>query len=43
MQIHPADGFFAANPINGNIHELVDFEEGPLSVEASAAAPRRPR
>jgi cytochrome P450 len=43
MQIHPADGFFAANPIEGNIHELVDFDEMPLSADASAAAPRRPR
>jgi cytochrome P450 len=43
MQIHPADGFFAASPIEGNIHELVDFDEMPLGAEAFAAAPRRPR
>src|SRR4051812_48939053 len=53
MQIHAADGKFASNPIMGNIHELVDFDENPPLVfgdtaisessESRGAAPRRPR
>ncbi len=44
MQIHPADGIFAANPIAGNVHELVEFDEAPADMsDESFAAPRRPR
>lgn len=53
MHIHPADGEFAAVPITGNIHDLVDFDEipdfavQPDSVdengEMQSVAPRRPR
>ena len=39
MQIHPADGQFAACPIMGNIHDLVDFDEAPdFAVHGKAAA-----
>jgi cytochrome P450 len=39
MQIHPADGQFAACPIMGNIHDLVDFDEVPdFAVHGKAAA-----
>jgi cytochrome P450 len=52
MEIHPADGQFAACPIIGNIHDLVDFDEVPdFAVHDRAAdnnelpsvAPRVPR
>jgi cytochrome P450 len=45
MRIHPADGFYSANPIGGNIHELVQFDETPaMDAETRAdAVPRRPR
>jgi cytochrome P450 len=45
MQIHPADGFYAAQPIVGNVHELVEFDEAPVSwpAEATCDMPRRPR
>jgi cytochrome P450 len=53
MEIHPADGKFASNPIQGNIHDLVDFDELPdVAVydvatnskgKSHSAAPRRPR
>src|SRR4051812_42275106 len=29
MEIHPADGKFESVPIQGNVHELVDFVEAP--------------
>jgi cytochrome P450 len=41
MQIHPADGFYAASPITGAVHELVEFDEAPAAV--GSATPRRPR
>ena len=53
MQINPADGEFAAVPITGNVHELVDFDEIPdFTIQAASAddgaempsiVPRRPR
>jgi hypothetical protein len=53
MHIHPPDGMFAASPISGNVHELVEFDEVPAFVrydeecttngESTSAAPRRPR
>jgi cytochrome P450 len=53
MQIHPADGEFASNPLKGNVHDLVDFDEAPdfavreapvaQNGEAHRVAPRRPR
>jgi cytochrome P450 len=51
MQIHAADGQFAASPMRGNIHELVEFDEAPAFVDGGQAvsadepsmAPRRPR
>jgi hypothetical protein len=53
MQIHAADGEFAAVPIVGNVHDLVDFDEipdfaiQPVSAnedgEMQNATPRRPR
>jgi cytochrome P450 len=44
MEIHPADGFFAASPIRGNIHELVEFDEAPGEVAGeNSDVPRRPR
>jgi hypothetical protein len=53
MQIHPADGKFASNPIVGNVHDLVDFDEmpgiavhdlaGAKNGELPSVAPRRPR
>jgi cytochrome P450 len=52
MQIHAADGLFAASPIAGNIHELVEFDKAPhvavgesdvVDSESVAGAPRRPR
>ncbi len=43
MQIHPGDGFFEANPIVGNIHELVEFDEMPISGGVNGEMPRRPR
>jgi cytochrome P450 len=45
MRIHPPDGFFSASPIEGNIHELVDFDEAPpgRSVADSTLPPRLPR
>jgi cytochrome P450 len=41
MRIHPADGFYAAHPILGNVHELVEFDEAPGT--EGATVPRRPR
>jgi cytochrome P450 len=53
MEIHPADGKFASNPIMGNIHDLGDFDEvSDFTVHDVAAngnselrspMPRRPR
>jgi cytochrome P450 len=45
MQIHPADGFYSASPIVGNIRELVEFDEAPEVVDddSTTTAPRRPR
>lgn len=52
MEIHPADGMFAASPIAGNVHELVEFDEAPVFVagesagaagDASPVVVRRPR
>jgi hypothetical protein len=53
MEIHPADGSFAASPMAGNVHELVEFDEAPAFVSedsdgagnggSASSAPRRPR
>lgn len=52
MEIHPADGKYVANPIAGNIHDLVQFDEAGTFLPGSVAdhaisvqpgAPRRPR
>lgn len=45
MRIHPADGFYAASPIIGNVHELVEFCEAPVTAdeESTRTQPRRPR
>jgi cytochrome P450 len=50
MQIHEMDGRFAASPMTGRVHELVQFDEAPAfagNVAADAkvdvAPPRRPR
>ena len=44
MEIHPADGFFAANPIRGKIHELVEFDEMPAYASNQIeTTPRQPR
>jgi cytochrome P450 len=53
VQIHPPDGRFAASPVDGNIHELVDLVETPAFVADECVAgsdepalsytPRRPR
>jgi hypothetical protein len=43
MEIHPADGFFGASPIVGDIHELVDFAEAPATTAVNSGPPRRPR
>jgi cytochrome P450 len=32
MQIHAADGKFTSEPIDGNIHDLVEFDEAPTFV-----------
>jgi cytochrome P450 len=46
MRIHAMDGAFAASPMSGRIHELVDFDEVPIfgrDAHETAAAPRLPR
>jgi len=53
MQIEAADGQFRSNPVDGNIHELVDLVEAPAFaagepinaalVNATHLAPRHPR
>jgi cytochrome P450 len=52
VHLHAADGKFAASPIGGNVHELVEFDEAPAfsghddeagDSQPSAGAPRRPR
>ena len=53
MQIHAMDGQFAASPMTGRIHELVDFDEAPAFAgddaasdrtnESALGAPRLPR
>jgi len=53
MEIRPADGNFTSNPIKGNIHDLVDFDELPdvamddvatnSNYKSHGGAPRRPR
>jgi hypothetical protein len=40
MQIHAADGRFAASPIGGNVRELVEFD---ASAPIRSRPPRRPR
>ena len=50
MEIHAADGNFVSRPINGNIHDLVNFDEisdvvveGAADDEIPSVAPRVPR
>ncbi|MEX0612484.1 MAG: cytochrome P450, partial [Pirellulales bacterium] len=49
MEIHVADGKFTSSPIDGNVHELVEFDEAPAFVAgefetvAKIVAPRVPR
>jgi cytochrome P450 len=46
MRIHAMDGAFAASPMSGRIHELVDFDEVPIfgrDSHETTAAPRWPR
>jgi len=45
MRVHPADGFYAASPMAGNVHELVEFDEAPAASGEvmDATVPRRPR
>jgi len=52
MEIHPLDGNYAASPIVGNIHDLVQFDEASKDLAGSFfdhtggapfSAPRRPR
>jgi cytochrome P450 len=52
MRIHAADGQFAAHPITGRIHEIVEFDEAPAIEDIDrpaidqgdiSVAPRRPK
>jgi cytochrome P450 len=43
MTIHPADGFYAASSIEGNVHELVEFDEAPVGAARADIGLPRPR
>lgn len=47
MQVHPVDGKYSSSPIDGNIHELVDFVDAPAfvagEIDEKAAPPSAPR
>jgi cytochrome P450 len=38
MEIHAADGKFASQPITGNLHDLVDFDEAPAYATRDATS-----